>query len=127
MTVQELFIKEDFDVIMEALRISSTFKDSHHFKVYESYGCGMGNRIENAIDCMPVTLSEDMKNCERALIYLSGPMMQLRFITVQWKSVNAFIQRFPLETDVMALPIDENSPTDRIRLSVILSGKELEL
>jgi hypothetical protein len=121
-------ILSDSYINFDFSNISSIFKDSHLFKVYESYGCGMGNRIENAIDCMPVALSEDMKNCERALIYISCPMMQLGFITKQWKSVNAFIQRFPLETDVMALPInDENSPTDRIRLSIILSGKELEL
>lgn len=122
-------ILSDSYLTLDYMDISVIFKDSCHFKVYESYGCGIGNRIENAIDCMPAKLSVDIMNCERALITLSFSEKMLPQLTIsQIESVKKYINRFPVEVDIIWLPVnDVKLPTDRIRLGVIVAGKELKL
>lgn len=104
------------------------FKDTHNFKVCETYGCGMGNRVENAIDCMPVGLLEDVANSERALITFSwNRNMQPPIFMSHFKSLATYLNRFPSEIDIIwTLYFEDELPTDRIKLSVILSGKKLK-
>ncbi len=109
--------------------IHSVLRNSDFFKVFETFGNGVDGRVSDAISKIKnVILKEEFGSVENIIISIffnSNINPPLNICEVQ--PLSEFILQFPDEVNaIWGLFRDDRVPTDEVRLTVIVSGKELE-
>lgn len=109
--------------------IHSVLRNSDFFKVFETVGNGVDGRVSDAISKIKnVILKEEFGSVENIIISIffnSNINPPLNICELQ--PLSEFILQFPDEVNaIWGLFRDDRVPTDEVRLTVIVSGKELE-
>lgn len=136
---EEMFVpvKGILDVLLNQGHINLDFSDvaytlsnSGFFKVIETIGIGTEERIADAISKIEGNIStEGMSLVEKIVIsIIYNRDLQPPLNMDEMKYLSEYISHLPEEVNaIWGVFNDETMPTDEVRLSVIISGKELKI
>lgn len=110
--------------------LCDTLHDTHKFKVFSAMGSNEGDRIKELVDILMVDLNDNVqKETEfvSLMLYFNkdvNPPLKMSELT----PLPEFINHFPMEISAFwALSYDNEMQNDKIRLNVIVAGKNLRL
>lgn len=110
--------------------MSTCLRNSGHFLIWEAIGKGKESRIGDALTKLRTANSDGRLDYAEyvALIIYYHPDIDPPLMMREIARLNEYLSLMPKEINVIwGIFRDDNMPTDEIRLSAIISGKELRL